>query len=205
MYFVDKKKVKGSVAGVAHMFAEAFDADAVIGMQRSANWPRVGYLRQRVTFNDIQPLHIASPELLELFAGNPRNETRVCRLLQALRNDPALRAKVYCLAKTADEIRAQWAGSGQQAARDDGAFILVDWTRAAGLQATTCCASFRRMMKQPSQQLHDTKEIHYGLQLKTYRRKLGKYYNVVVSAMFVVCCRPEHRDNPLTLPVSRME
>ena len=89
--------------------------------------------------------------------------------------------------------------------RDDGTFILVDWKRTAGLRATTFCTSFRRMMKQPLQHLQDTKEIHYCLQLNTYRHILEKYYNITVSAMFVVCCHPEHRDNPLILPVSRME
>ena len=270
VYFVDKKKVRGSVTGVVHTFAESFDADSVIGgMQRSANWPRVGYLRQHVTFDDIQPLHIASPQLLELFAGSPRDETQICRLLQALRHDPALQEKISRLAKTTDEIKAEWTNNGQRAAhygtymhyvfeaylnghvvpcspevemlqkflcslrnnckawrtewlifaeeeqiagsidfvgrRDDGTFILVDWKRTAGLRATTFCTSFRRMMKQPLQHLQDTKEIHYCLQLNTYRHILEKYYNITVSAMFVVCCHPEHRDNPLILPVSRME
>ncbi len=76
------------------------------------------------------------------------------------------------------------------AVRDDGALIIFDWKRTAKL-CTKYCNRWRRMLP-PLGHIDDCTGMQYRLQLNCYKYMLEKYYDKVVTDMWVACMHPDN-------------
>ena len=82
-YYIDGLQTNGSVTSMIHAFSNPFEPDLVIAkMMQGRNWPRAGYLKQDVSLAVMSRLRILCPELLDLYAGNPRDDVSICNVLR---------------------------------------------------------------------------------------------------------------------------
>ena len=116
-YFIDNQKTQGSVTSMIHTFGQPFDADAVIAAMCAGNrWPRAGYLQEDFTFGSIHKLQLLAPELLHLLAGRPRDDARVCEVVQSLRLHFDIEIDINTLTLSAQTIKDVWKARGAEAA-----------------------------------------------------------------------------------------
>ena len=116
-YFIDDQKTQGSVTSMIHTFGQPFDADAVIAAMCAGNrWPRAGYLQEDFTFGSIHKLQLLAPELLHLLAGRPRDDARVCEVVQSLRLHFDIEIDINTLTLSAQTIKDVWKARGAEAA-----------------------------------------------------------------------------------------
>ena len=216
-YYIDGQKTKGSVTRMIHAFSNPFQADQVITkMIRGWNWPRAGYLRHEVSFTSMSRLRVLCPELLDLYACNPRDDARICHLLRDVTKYHDIADEVAQLSLSPREIKEMWRtewtiyGEAENITGSidfcvqlpDGSVILIDWKRTSGLRDKY--KSFQPM-RPPMDHIADRAGMHYRLQLNVYRHLLEKYYSLRVSGMLVVCCHPEHYPTPFVDCVPRLE
>eukprot|EP00435_Cladocopium_sp_Y103_P017516 s1987_g4.t1 len=114
-YFVRGMRTRGSVTGMIHLFARAFDADAVLHtMMKSDRWPRPNYLRPVMTDAVLKRVRQVDPELLLALLDVPRNDPWICRRVQSLQADfPDL---PHSLSLGPQEIKNMWETNGRDAA-----------------------------------------------------------------------------------------
>eukprot|EP00435_Cladocopium_sp_Y103_P062959 s337_g24.t1 len=87
-YFVRGMRTRGSVTGMLHLFARAFDADAVLHtMMKSDRWPRPIFVRPAMTDAVLKRVRQVDPELLLALLDVPRNDPWICRRVQSLQAD----------------------------------------------------------------------------------------------------------------------
>jgi hypothetical protein len=90
----------------------------------------------------------------------------------------------------------EWLGGSIDCAAIDakGTILLIDWKRSRGLAQKY--HGYGNFMQPPLQHIPDCAGWHYRLQLNCYKYILEKYYDCVVSQMYVVCTHPEHCEFP---------
>jgi len=115
VYFVHGLRTHGSVTGMIHAFARAFDADAVIRkMIHSDRWPRPNYLRPVLSEASLQRVRQVDPELVLALLDVPRNDPWICCRIQTLReHHPDL---CDSLALSPEEIKKMWGTNALEAA-----------------------------------------------------------------------------------------
>ncbi len=127
-YFIHGRRSNGSVTGLIHAYANAFDSVRTIErMIGGANWPRPGYLARCIA-PDVMQLLRAIPkatQLVELLNVEPVCEVAVCREAQAVAKlSLHCRNVVGLLALTPRQIEAKWEDNRVRAA---GAGTWMHW------------------------------------------------------------------------------
>ena len=117
-YYIDGVQTKGSVTGMIHAFSQPFDADVVISkMMNGRNWPRAGYLKHEVSLTWMSRLCVHCPDLLHLYAGNPRDDARISKALRDIACYHDISDELAQLTLSRDAIKAMWNAAGREAAR----------------------------------------------------------------------------------------
>ena len=117
VYFIDGRESNGSVTGMIHFFCKEFDSDAVItSMMNGPHWPRAGYLRDLLPASSFARVAAVAPELIDLYVLQPKDELRICHVLQNLCQQALLKDDVaeFCLSR--QEIKQQSVRNGAEAA-----------------------------------------------------------------------------------------
>ena len=115
VYFVRGKKTQGSVTGLIHTFARAFDADAIIhGMMTGDRWPRENYLRPCMPEAVLQRVRQVDPALVLALLDVPRNDPWICGRIQILRQHFPDLCDLVTL--NPEEIKKMWSANACQAA-----------------------------------------------------------------------------------------
>ncbi len=111
-YIVDGLPMLSSVTSLIHSFAEAFDSDAVATkMVTGANWPRPGYLRERLESSTLHSLreHEAGARLADLLCAPERDEIAICDLAKKWSLfSPEARSILPNIALTREGIQLKW-------------------------------------------------------------------------------------------------
>ena len=116
-YYIDGVQTKGSVTGMIHAFSQPFDADVVISkMMNGRNWPRAGYLKHEVSLTWMSRLCVHCPDLLHLYAGNPRDDGRISKALRDIACYHDISDELAQLTLPRDAIKAMWNAAGREAA-----------------------------------------------------------------------------------------
>ena len=116
-YYIEGVQTHGSVTSMIHAFSEPFQPDLVIAkMMQGRNWPRAGYLKRDVSFAVMTRLRILCPGLLDLYAGNPRDDVSICNVLRGVSDYADISHEITQLSLSPQEIKDMWADGGRQAA-----------------------------------------------------------------------------------------
>ena len=101
-------------------------------------------------------------------------------------NDVQAYRTEWCIYAEAEDL----AGSIDLVLKKTGVaeFVLVDWKRSEKLAQKY--NGYGKLMKHPLHSIEDCQGQHYRLQLNIYKWILEKYYDLVISEMYVVCVHP---------------
>ncbi|CAE7360691.1 unnamed protein product [Symbiodinium natans] len=114
-YYIEGVQTHGSVTSMIHAFSEPFQPDLVIAkMMQGRNWPRAGYLKRDVSFAVMTRLRILCPGLLDLYAGNPRDDVSICNVLRGVSDYADISHEITQLSLSPQEIKV-----GQEVVEDD--------------------------------------------------------------------------------------
>jgi hypothetical protein len=112
VYLLDGRPTLGSVTGLIHQFTQHFDGHTVaIRMVQGVNWPRAGYLRERISVETLAALRsrASTEQLYCLLTAADRNEHCIAAMARrVLSLDPAARSLVQEIAMDTAEILEQW-------------------------------------------------------------------------------------------------
>ena len=116
-YYIDGIQTKGSVTGMIHAFSQPFDADVIISkMMNGSTWARAGYLKHEVSLTWMSRLSVHCPDLLRLYAGSPRDDSRISKALRDIACYHDMSAELAQLTLPRDAIKAMWNAAGREAA-----------------------------------------------------------------------------------------
>ena len=111
VYFINGKQSLGSVTALIHSFCEEFVATRVISrMCAGPNWPRPGYLREKVNASTVSKLYAraATRPLASALVASERDEERICELAKCALLVPEARSDISEITMSAEQIRDKW-------------------------------------------------------------------------------------------------
>ena len=119
-YFIAGLPTLGSVTGLIHAFCEHFDSDRAIQLMISGrNWPRPGYLRERLSpeiLTEIKAL-TGSSALISFMEAEIRDEHSICAAARSFSlTSPRAAELVVELALDKGEIQQKWEDNRNMAA-----------------------------------------------------------------------------------------
>lgn len=218
VYTIDGDSNYKSVTTWIHSFFPHFDADKVIkNMRAGKNWgPDNQYYN--MTDNEIKEMWRANgKEAAELGTAMHLNienyyngldfepgfidtiEYKLFKMYldnhkeyKAFRTEWKVYSKKYRLSGSIDMVYID--------PKDPEKLVLADWKRCKEIK-------FENKWEKgypPLEDIDNCNYWHYTLQLNVYRMIVEKYYNKIVSDMFLVILHPNQKDHYIKIPVKRV-
>ncbi len=114
-YYVDGERTLGSVTALIHEFSQPF----IRRMRAGRNWPRAGYLAQRLSPLVVRRILTVphGPELIFSLVASPRDDTAVLRIVDQMRRGRGLPDDVLeSITLSSDAIIEMWDKNREEAA-----------------------------------------------------------------------------------------